>query len=87
MPVAAALNFYRQLAHHLDFDPDRQVTWLIDSQQRLMQYGELAKALGRPLRIALEIDVGLERGGFATRRRWLRRCCNFVSCRHCVCRG
>jgi len=66
MPVAAALNFYRQLAHHLDFDPDRQVTWLIDSQQRLMQYGELAKALGRPLRIALEIDVGLERGGFAT---------------------
>ena len=66
MPVAAALNFYRQLAHHLDFDPDRQVTWLIDSQQRLVQYGELAKALGRPLRIALEIDVGLERGGFTT---------------------
>lgn len=66
MPVAAALNFYRQLPHHLDFDPDRQVTWLIDSEQRLLQYAELAKALSRPLRIALEIDVGLERGGFAT---------------------
>ncbi|WP_275547396.1 alanine racemase [Pseudomonas sp. Marseille-Q0931] len=66
MPVAAALNFYRQLPHHLDFAPDRQVTWLIDSEQRLLQYAELAKALGRPLRIALEIDIGLERGGFAT---------------------
>lgn len=66
MPVAAALNFYRHLPQHLDFDPDRQVTWLIDSQQRLMQYAELAKALGRPLRIALEINIGLERGGFAT---------------------
>ncbi|UFQ97253.1 alanine racemase [Pseudomonas wenzhouensis] len=66
MPVAAALNFYRQLPHHLDFDPDRQVTWLIDSQQRLMEYVELAKALGRPLRIALEIDIGLKRGGFGT---------------------
>ncbi len=66
MPVAAALNFYRQLPHHLDFDPDRQVTWLIDSQQRLMEYAELAKALGRPLRIALEIDIGLKRGGFGT---------------------
>ncbi|ALN17671.1 alanine racemase [Ectopseudomonas mendocina] len=66
MPVAAALNFYRQLPHHLNFDPDRQLTWLIDSRQRLQQYAELAAALGRPLRIALEIDIGLERGGFAT---------------------
>ena len=66
MPVAAALNCYRQLPHHLEFDPDRQVTWLIDSEQRLMEYAELARALGRPLRIALEIDIGLMRGGFAT---------------------
>ena len=66
MPAAAALNFYRQLPRQLNFDPDRQVTWLIDSQQRLMEYAELAKALGRPLRIALEIDIGMERGGFAT---------------------
>lgn len=66
MPVAAALNFYRQLPRHLVFDPDRQVTWLIDSQQRLIEYAELAKALGRPLRIALEIDIGLKRGGFGT---------------------
>ncbi|XLY87658.1 alanine racemase [Ectopseudomonas mendocina] len=66
MPVAAALNFYRQLPRHLVFDPDLQVTWLIDSEQRMTQYAELAQALGRPLRIALEIDIGLERGGFAT---------------------
>ena len=66
MPVAAALNFYRRLPQHLGFAPDRQLTWLIDSEQRMAQYAELAKALGRPLRIALEIDIGLERGGFAT---------------------
>ena len=58
MPVAAALNFYRRLPQHLGFAPDRQLTWLIDSEQRMAQYAELAKALGRPLRIALEIDIG-----------------------------
>lgn len=68
MPVEAALNFYRQLPQQLPFDPNHQVTWLIDSQQRLQQYAELAKALNRPLRIALEIDIGLQRGGFADPR-------------------
>ncbi|MGP9827531.1 alanine racemase [Ectopseudomonas khazarica] len=66
LPVEAALNFHRQLPQHLTFDAARQVTWLIDSEQRLVQYAELAKALNQPLRIALEIDVGLQRGGFAS---------------------
>ena len=65
LPAQAALAFYRQLPRHLEFDPDHQLTWLIDSEERLSQYAELAKALNRPLRIALEIDVGLQRGGFS----------------------
>ncbi|MDH0096999.1 DSD1 family PLP-dependent enzyme [Ectopseudomonas hydrolytica] len=64
MPVHAALNFYRQLPGHLGFTPARQLTWLIDSAERLRQYAELAQALGQPLRIALEIDIGMTRGGF-----------------------
>jgi len=65
LPANAALAFYQQLPAHLGFVPARQLTWLIDSPQRLNEYAELARALGQPLQIALEIDVGLARGGFA----------------------
>jgi len=40
--------------------------WLIDTRERLAQYAELARARATPMRINLEIDVGLHRGGFAT---------------------
>ncbi|WP_353227889.1 alanine racemase [Novosphingobium sp.] len=39
--------------------PDK-VTWLIDSNARLAQYA----ATGAPINLALELDVGLHRGGF-----------------------
>ena len=42
-----------------------RVCWLIDSQQRLAEYSELADELDTELRIAFEIDAGLHRGGFA----------------------
>ncbi|WP_027143240.1 alanine racemase [Mesorhizobium sp. WSM3626] len=42
-----------------------RVSWLIDTQERLAEYGALADELGVELRIAFEIDVGLHRGGFA----------------------
>lgn len=38
--------------------------WLIDTQARLAQYAELARAKGVALRVNLEVDVGLHRGGF-----------------------
>lgn len=41
------------------------IQWLIDSPQRLSEYGELAKQFNVQLRVSLEIDVGLHRGGFA----------------------
>jgi D-serine deaminase-like pyridoxal phosphate-dependent protein len=65
LPVEAALGFYQQLPARPGFQPTNQVTWLIDSPQRLSEYAELARALGQSLQIALEIDVGLTRGGFA----------------------
>jgi D-serine deaminase-like pyridoxal phosphate-dependent protein len=40
--------------------------WLIDTRERLAQYAELARARATPMRISLEIDVGLHRGGFTT---------------------
>jgi len=50
---------------HGDFDPSRQLQWLIDTPERLEQYRQLGDALGQHLRINIEIDVGLHRGGVA----------------------
>ena len=66
LPSAAALSFYQQLPQGSGFVPAEQLTWLIDSQSRLQQYAALASALGQPLQVAFEIDIGLARGGFAT---------------------
>jgi D-serine deaminase-like pyridoxal phosphate-dependent protein len=41
------------------------VQWLIDTPTRLAQYRDLARAQRTPLRINIEIDVGLRRGGVA----------------------
>lgn len=62
MPIAAAATFYDRHVE-LSFDPARQLQWLIDSGDRLRQYRELAAQRRIPMRINLEIDVGLHRGG------------------------
>ena len=46
-------------------DPGPRMQWLIDTPERLKQYAEAARARGIALRVSLEIDVGLHRGGFA----------------------
>ncbi len=43
-----------------------RVCWLIDTKERLAEYGALAAELGIELRFAFEVDVGLHRGGFAS---------------------
>lgn len=63
LPVQSAALFYRQ--HKGPFDPARQLQWLIDTPERLQQYLALAQGLGTRLRINIEIDVGLHRGGVA----------------------
>jgi D-serine deaminase-like pyridoxal phosphate-dependent protein len=63
-PVAAVAEFYRGLGPTA-FDPQAQIQWLIDTDERLTEYQQLARALGTRMRISLELDVGLHRGGFA----------------------
>ncbi|QIL43255.1 DSD1 family PLP-dependent enzyme [Acidovorax sp. HDW3] len=65
LPVAAAAAFYAQRPAN-GFDPGRQLQWLIDSPARLAEYRQLAQGLGQRLRVNLEIDVGLHRGGFSS---------------------
>ncbi|TJV17324.1 MAG: DSD1 family PLP-dependent enzyme [Mesorhizobium sp.] len=59
MPVGAA----RAMLSKGEVDRTR-ICWLIDTRERLAEYGSLAAELDVDLRIAFEIDVGLHRGGF-----------------------
>lgn len=64
MPVAACAGFLRDLpASRLR--QLNQIQWLIDTPQRLAEYASLAQKHRIRLRLNLEIDVGLHRGGFA----------------------
>ncbi len=56
--VRSVLSRFRDRPARID-----QVQWLVDSEQRLAQYLEIAAALDISLRIAIEINVGLRRGG------------------------
>ncbi|MFP6790574.1 MAG: alanine racemase [Thalassolituus sp.] len=67
MPVRAAQEFYdwhSGQTSSMCFAPELQLQWLIDSMERLEQYEKLASQRNLRLRICLEIDVGLHRGGF-----------------------
>lgn len=63
LPVQAARNYFDTLqadhAHAADY-----IQWLIDTPKRLAQYADLADTLNRTLRLNIELDVGLHRGGF-----------------------
>jgi D-serine deaminase-like pyridoxal phosphate-dependent protein len=62
LPGAAARNYFNALAPE-DAPAAANIQWLIDTPERLRQYQELARATGQTLRINLELDVGLHRGG------------------------
>jgi D-serine deaminase-like pyridoxal phosphate-dependent protein len=62
-PARAARIFYRELGEGAPFDPSTHLQWLIDTQDRLLQYQHLAAELGTRMRINIELDVGLHRGG------------------------
>ena len=63
MPVSAVRGFYGALNPAWNFDPSKKVQWLIDSPARLKQYLELAREKNIRMRVNIEIDVGLHRGG------------------------
>ncbi len=63
MPIAAVRTYYGKLGDSR-YDPGARVQWLIDTRERLLQYQALARQIGTKMRVNLEIDVGLHRGGF-----------------------
>lgn len=63
LPVRAARQYFETLPAGA-YDAADNIQWLIDTPERLQQYSSLAAAIGRSLKIVLELDVGLHRGGF-----------------------
>lgn len=63
MPVKAAQRFYQLQPQDSQFKSNEQLQWLIDSEERLKQYLQLALIEEQKLQINIEIDVGLHRGG------------------------
>lgn len=67
LPVLALKHFYEWHAKQTSsmcFSPELQLQWLVDSRRRLEEYEQFAVERGLTLRINLEIDVGMHRGGF-----------------------
>ncbi|OSY89000.1 hypothetical protein WH52_04905 [Tenacibaculum holothuriorum] len=67
MPIKTAQYFYKNLPQQYnEFNSYKQIQWLVDTEQRIEEYINLAKELNQRLRLNIEIDVGLHRGGFST---------------------
>ncbi|MEO0628396.1 MAG: alanine racemase, partial [Bacteroidota bacterium] len=67
MPIKTAESYYRNLPDSENgFNPYKQVQWLVDTEKRIDQYADLGEKLGHPLRLNIEIDIGLHRGGIRT---------------------
>ncbi|MCY1514649.1 hypothetical protein D9M68_491980 [compost metagenome] len=68
MPVAAARNFYNDHGADGGFNAAEQLQWLIDTPERLRQYQALAHETEVPMKVNIELDIGLHRGGVSDDR-------------------
>jgi D-serine deaminase-like pyridoxal phosphate-dependent protein len=66
MPVQTVHRFFENHVANT-FDVSKGIDWLVDTPARIAEYRELAKSgSAGPMRLNLELDVGLHRGGFKT---------------------
>ena len=64
--LAEAVNsFYLELASDRHSQATETIQWLVDTDERLHRHLEVARRYDQKLRVNLEIDVGLHRGGAA----------------------
>lgn len=63
MPIAAVKAFYSNLKSETEFNPERQLQWLLDQPARLSQYEQFARSENIQLNINIELNIGLHRGG------------------------
>ncbi len=63
VPAGAAAELYDGLGPQGGAEASRRVQWLVHDPELLAEYAALARERGLTLRINVEIDVGLHRGG------------------------
>lgn len=63
MPVRAVREFYATLRAANGFNPATDIQWLVDTPARMTEYDAFAREKKIKMRISIEIDVGLHRGG------------------------
>ena len=56
----------QKILNNLSQSAGSEIRWLVDSTERLNEYRQLARQRKQTLRINLELDIGLHRGGFKT---------------------
>lgn len=61
---AKALSSYYSKVRPRNVQAHSNIQWLVDTPARLDQYLQIAEGNGTKLRINLELDVGMHRGGF-----------------------
>ena len=66
IPLFGLQEFYRELPAEEWERAQREIQWLVDTRERLAEYQGFAREQGLKLRINIEIDIGLHRGGVAS---------------------
>lgn len=61
---AKAMDYFFSKVRPRNAKAHRNIQWLVDTPERLEQYLHIAERYGTELRINLELDVGMHRGGF-----------------------
>jgi D-serine deaminase-like pyridoxal phosphate-dependent protein len=65
LPLFALAEFFQEIPAGLRERAQSEIQWLVDIPELLQEYLEFAAQHGLKLRISLEIDIGLHRGGIA----------------------
>jgi D-serine deaminase-like pyridoxal phosphate-dependent protein len=65
LPDFALAEFFQEIPASLRNRAQAEIQWLVDTPELLQAYLEFATEHGLKLRISLEIDIGLHRGGIA----------------------
>ena len=63
LPVFALDEFFTEIAPEQKERAQNEIQWLVDTKTRLLEYLEYATVNHLHLRINIEIDIGLHRGG------------------------
>ncbi len=66
IPLFGLQEFYREIPPEARGRAQAEIQWLVDTRARLAEYQACAQELGLKLRINIEIDIGLHRGGVAS---------------------